>query len=188
MVNHFVQLTKPSSSDFFLDSNDRLIEALSKSKQVKKIYLFGVTFALLDLAEKNYMDLSPVTVIETGGMKGGREEITKETLYTLLAEKLNIKSIYSEYGMTELLSQAYGKNGLFEPPPTMQVLIRDTNDPYTLLENNRTGGINVIDLANVHSCAFIETKDLGRINSDSSFEVLGRFDNSDLRGCNLLIA
>ena len=116
------------------------------------------------------------------------EEIVKEELYELLNTKLAIQNIYSEYGMTELLSQAYGKNGLFPQSNSMRVLIRDINDPYALLAPGKTGGINIIDLANVHSCAFIETKDLGRLNSDGTFEVLGRFDNSDLRGRNLLVS
>jgi len=187
MVNHFIQQADPSISGFYPDDNDQLIKFLTQNREQEKIYLFGVTFALLDFAEKYELDLSHITVIETGGMKGRREEITKEELYAILAKRLNIKSIYSEYGMTELLSQAYGRDGMFVQPPSMKVLIREINDPSTLQVNSRIGGINIIDLANVHSCAFIETKDLGRINEDGTFEVLGRFDNADLRGCNLLV-
>jgi len=187
MVSHFIHQADNEISGFYKENSSRLIDAISKNIRGHDTYLIGVTYALLNLAEKQNLDLSHITVIETGGMKGRRDEITKEELYNILSDSLNIKTIYSEYGMTELLSQAYGMNGKFKQPRTLRVIIRDINDPFTLVENGRTGGINIIDLANIHSCAFIETKDLGRINSDSSFEVLGRFDNSDLRGCNLLV-
>ncbi len=187
MVNHFIHLADPDISGFYKSDSSKMIDTIVNKQKEQDIYLIGVTYALLDLAETQKLDLSHITVIETGGMKGRREEITKEELYSILGDKLNIKSIYSEYGMTELLSQAYGKDGKFQQLRTLRVMIRDINDPFTLLKSGRTGGINIIDLANIHSCAFIETKDLGRINSDGRFEVLGRFDNSDLRGCNLMV-
>jgi len=188
MVDHFIQSTETNSSGFYLNDTTELIDKLSQSNKNDDIFLFGVTFALLELAENMNIDLSHVTVIETGGMKGRREEITKDELYGILNSKLGIDKIYSEYGMTELLSQTYGRNGKFPQSSSMQIYIRDINDPFTILQAGKTGGINIIDLANAHSCSFIETKDLGRINLDGTFEVLGRFDNSDLRGCNLLVS
>lgn len=127
--------------------------------------------------------------METGGMKGNRPELLKEELHQLLKNQFKISAIHSEYGMTELLSQAYSKqNGIFECPPWMRVLVRDINDPFTYKNNNKTGGINIIDLANINSCSFIETQDLGRLNPNNTFEIMGRFDNSDIRGCNLLVS
>jgi hypothetical protein len=187
MVNSFIQASQSAKSGFYLNNLDELVDFLNNN-QNDDVYLFGVTFALLDLASQYNLDLSHVTIIETGGMKGRREEITKEELYDLLEQNLGVQNIYSEYGMTELLSQVYGKNGRFPQSNSMKALIRDINDPYTMLTPGKTGGINIIDLANTHSCAFIETKDLGRLNADGTFEVLGRFDNSDLRGCNLLVS
>jgi phenylacetate-coenzyme A ligase PaaK-like adenylate-forming protein len=186
MVDSFISATKSNRSGFYLDNTLELLDNLTESKE--ETFLFGVTFALLDLAENYDVDLSHVTVIETGGMKGRREEITKQELYETLKSRLGIKKIYSEYGMTELLSQAYGKDGRFPQPSSMKIFIRDINDPFDYVNDGKTGGINIIDLANAHSCSFIETKDLGRINQDETFEVLGRFDNSDLRGCNLLVS
>jgi Ca2+-binding EF-hand superfamily protein len=148
----------------------------------------GVTFALLELAEKFPCDLSNFIIMETGGMKGRRKEITRAELYETLQQNLNAKAIHSEYGMTELLSQAYSKeNGQFYCPEHMKILIRDLNDPFTILATNKTGVINVIDLANIYSCAFIATQDAGKILNNGSFEVLGRVDHSDVRGCNLLM-
>jgi hypothetical protein len=187
MVNSFIQASQSAKSGFYLNNLDELVDFLNNN-QNDDVFLFGVTFALLDLASQYKLDLSQVTIIETGGMKGRREEITKEELYDLLEQNLGVQHIYSEYGMTELLSQVYGKNGRFTQSNSMKALIRDINDPYTMLTPGKTGGINIIDLANAHSCAFIETKDLGRLNADGTFEVLGRFDNSDLRGCNLLVS
>jgi hypothetical protein len=151
--------------------------------------LIGVSFALLDLAELFSPDLSGMTVMETGGMKGRRREITREELHSKLKGYFNTETIHSEYGMTELLSQAYSKgNGIYHSPPWMKVLIRDPQDPLSLItEHGKTGAINIIDLANIHSCSFIATDDLGKVYEDGSFEVLGRIDNSDIRGCNLLI-
>jgi hypothetical protein len=144
---------------------------------------------LVDLAENQSPDLSGVIVMETGGMKGRRKELTRTELHSILKKKLNVSSIHSEYGMTELLSQAYSKgDGIFYCPPWMKIVIRDPEDPLTLYdEPYRTGGINIIDLANINSCSFIATGDLGKVHEDGGFEVLGRFDNSDIRGCNLLI-
>ncbi|MEN8248201.1 MAG: acyl transferase [Bacteroidota bacterium] len=187
MVDHFIKLSKSDISGFYLYNTDELVDLMKAKAQEKNIILFGVTFALLNLAEQYDVDMSHVTVIETGGMKGMREEIVKEELYEILGSKLKIKNIYSEYGMTELLSQAYGKYGKFTEPKTMKILIRDINDPFSYLQDSKTGGINIIDLANAYSCAFIETKDIGRKNPNGTFEVLGRFDNSDIRGCNLLV-
>jgi len=187
MVDSFIQTSQSAKSGFYLYNMEELVQLLTNS-QNDDVYLFGVSFALLDLATQYNLKLGHVTIIETGGMKGRREEIIKEELYDLLRQKLGVQNIYSEYGMTELLSQAYGKNGKFSNPNSMKVIIRDINDPYAILAWGKTGGINIIDLANAHSCAFIETKDLGRINADGTFEVLGRFDNSDLRGCNLLVS
>jgi hypothetical protein len=189
MVQFFVSQSDSRHSGFYLKNIQELVSSLVELKSSnKKIILFGVTFALLDLAEKFDIDLSHVTLIETGGMKGRREEVTREELYDILKERLNIEQIYSEYGMTELLSQAYGKNAKFVAPNTMKILIRDVSDPFSFATIGKTGGINVIDLANVDTCSFIETQDLGRINNDGTFEVLGRFDNSELRGCNLLVS
>jgi phenylacetate-coenzyme A ligase PaaK-like adenylate-forming protein len=164
-----------------------LIETAKSEK--KKVILLGVTFALLDLAEKLSPDLSDVIVMETGGMKGRRKELTRTELHSILKEKLNVQSIHSEYGMTELLSQAYSKgDGVFNCPPWMKILIRDPLDPLNIYnEPEVTGGINIIDLANLNSCSFISTGDLGKLHQDAGFEVLGRFDNSDIRGCNLLV-
>ena len=127
--------------------------------------------------------------METGGMKGRKEELTRAELHNLLKSRLGLAHIHSEYGMTELLSQAYSSgNGIFNCPPWMRIITRDTNDPVSLLEGDKTGGVNIIDLANINSCSFIATQDLGKLYADGSFEILGRFDNADIRGCNLLIA
>ena len=148
--------------------------------------LFGVSYALLDLASSQAMPLPNTLIMETGGMKGRRKEITRDELHGQLKEAFSQQAIYSEYGMTELMSQAYGKEGIFRFPSWARTLIRDVNDPFSYLDKGKAGGINVVDLANIDSCAFIETKDLGRLK-EGGFEVLGRFDNSDIRGCNLMI-
>ncbi|MCC5923255.1 MAG: acyl transferase [Crocinitomicaceae bacterium] len=188
MVNHLINNTKHPLSGFFLDDFDILVEKFALAqKERRKIILFGVSYALLDLCEKS-IDLSNVTIIETGGMKGRRKEMIKEELHEVLMNQLNPRQISSEYGMTELLSQAYmHKDYYFDGPPWMRVIIRDTNDPKTFLPENRTGGVNVIDLANLYSCAFIATDDLGQCTLNNRFKILGRFDNSDIRGCNLLV-
>ena len=189
MVDALIKKSKHPESGFFLKNEQLLVEKLhflTKNKQ--KTILFGVSFALLDLAENHQIDLSDVIIMETGGMKGRREELTREELHAIYKQSFNVDFIHSEYGMTELLSQAYSKgNGIFNCPPWMKILIRDINDPFNIIENNKTGGINVIDLANIDSCSFIATQDLGKI-TNLGFEVLGRFDNSDLRGCNLLVS
>ena len=150
--------------------------------------LIGVSFALLDLIESYNFELKNTIIMETGGMKGRRKELIREELHAVLCEGFGVEEIHSEYGMTELLSQAYSKgNGLFECPPWMKILTRDTEDALTILPEGKSGGINVIDLANINSCSFIATQDLGKAYANGTFEVLGRFDNSDIRGCNLLL-
>ncbi len=174
---------------FYLDDLEGLQKIIlqNESNQIPTI-LIGVSFALIELAEKFPMHLSNTIIMETGGMKGRREEITRAELHQILTTAFNTKNIYSEYGMTELLSQAYSKgNSVFFTPSWMKIIIRDTEDPFTILPQEKTGCINIIDLANIYSCAFIATQDLGKIHADGSFEVLGRFDNSDVRGCNLMV-
>ncbi len=187
MANHFIQRSKSPSSDFYLNDLDRLASQLEKLKDGRKVLLLGVTFALLDLAENFDLDLSHCIVMETGGMKGRRKEIIREELHEILCKNFHVERIHSEYGMTELLSQAYSKgDGLFQCPTSMRVLLREVNDPFSL-ENRTAGVIKVIDLGNIHSCAFIETQDLGKLHQNGHFEVLGRADNSDVRGCNLMV-
>lgn len=190
MADHLIRLSKHPQSGFYLHNIDELVKKLQElEKEKTKIILIGVSYALIDLAGKFTIELKNTIVMETGGMKGKRKELTRLELHKLLALGLGVKQIHSEYGMTELLSQAYSKgDGKFFCPPWMKILIRDSYDPFCFLETGKSGGINVIDLANINSCSFIETKDLGRIYSDGSFEVSGRFDNSDIRGCNLLVA
>lgn len=189
MVEDLINLSEHPGSGFLLYDHQLLFEKLEKLKLAKqKTILIGVTYALLDFIEKYKIDFPELIVMETGGMKGKRKEMIREELHARLCDGFGIKHIHSEYGMTELLSQAYSKGeGAFECPKWMKILIRDINDPLTLLENKKTGGINVIDLANLYSCSFIATQDLGKKLSDNTFEVLGRFDNSDIRGCNLLV-
>ncbi len=190
MVKSFVESSGSSVSGFYLDSTAALLEALENAKAMKGTrILWGVTFALLELAEKHTLDLSDFIIMETGGMKGRRREMIREELHDFLQRQFNAGSIHSEYGMTELFSQAYSTGGgIFRTPAWMRVMVRDINDPFTFLPPGKTGGLNVIDLANLHSCCFIETGDLGkRYGAGGEFEVLGRFDNSDVRGCNLLV-
>jgi phenylacetate-coenzyme A ligase PaaK-like adenylate-forming protein len=190
MTEYLVKHSNHPLSGFYLDEYDKLIETIQQLKKTnQKIVLLGVSFALLDFAEKYQVDLSDVIIMETGGMKGRRKELTRAELHQIYKERFNVSVIHSEYGMTELLSQAYSfGEGIYQSPNWMKVLIRDINDPFTFLPTQKTGGVNVIDLANINSCAFIATQDLGKKNNDNSFEILGRFDNSDLRGCNLLIS
>lgn len=190
MVNHLIKESNHTESGFYLKNTDDLALKLNELEKKKtKVLLIGVSYALIDLAENFPLKLSNTTVMETGGMKGQRKEMTKSELHQFLSLKLKIDTIHSEYGMTELLSQAYSPGqGKFYSPAWMKILIRDSYDPFSYIEKGRSGGINVIDLANINSCSFIETKDIGRINSDGSFEVLGRLDYSDIRGCNLLVA
>ena len=189
MIQHFMQKSRSNFSGFYLHNTEELIKDLEKLKNnTKKTVLWGVTFALLDLAERYNPDLSHCLVFETGGMKGRRPEITRHELHSRLNRGFNTGRIYSEYGMTELLSQAYtrGENAFF-CPPWMKVLVRDLTDPMDKRLLNESGGINVIDFANLDSIAFIETEDIGKVYSDGSFDVLGRMDNSDVRGCNLMV-
>lgn len=189
MVEDLIKKSNNPESGFYLHNYDELSEKLiSLDNSEQNILLVGVTYALLDLVEKQNFKLKNTIVMETGGMKGRRKEMIREELHQILQNGFGVSSIHSEYGMTELLSQAYSTgNGIFETPPWMQVLIRDTEDALAFAENGKTGGINVIDLANVNSCSFIATQDLGKKYDNGSFEVLGRFDNSDIRGCNLLV-
>jgi phenylacetate-coenzyme A ligase PaaK-like adenylate-forming protein len=189
MFDKLIKLSAHTESGFFLDNFDDLenvIEILKKKNQ--KTILIGVTYALLDLAERGIQLNGNFIVMETGGMKGKRKELLKEELHRILKEKLKVSTIHSEYGMTELLSQAYSKGeGVFECPPWMRVLTRDASDPLNIAMNGSSGGINIIDLANVNSCAFITTGDLGKTIDGIHFELMGRFDNSDVRGCNLMV-
>jgi len=189
MIDYFIKMDSSGHSGYFLNNYDELLLKINSLKNSdRKIVLWGVSFALLDLAEKHEIDLSWCIVIETGGMKGRRKEWVREELHGFLCKKFNVKQIHSEYGMTELLSQAYSRgNGYFGSPAWMKIQIRDINDPFQALGKGKIGGVNVIDLANSHSCSFIETEDLGRVDENSTFEILGRADNSDIRGCNLMI-
>ncbi|SDQ08096.1 acyl transferase [Flagellimonas zhangzhouensis] len=189
MVDDLVKRSKHPSSGFYLNNLHELHEKLMELEQKgTKTLLIGVSFALLDLAEQFPMKLKHTTIMETGGMKGRRKELIRAELHQILTQAFGVATIHSEYGMTELLSQAYSKgNGIFETPPWMKLVTRDTEDPLTLLDNGKTGGINIIDLANVYSCSFIATQDLGKIHTNKSFEIMGRFDNSDIRGCNLMV-
>lgn len=169
-----------------LDCENLIDQLIVSNRKNEFSVLFGVSFALLDLAEQNNISLSNTTIIETGGMKGRRKEITRNELHSIIKNKLHPRSVVSEYSMTELLSQAYAVNGeVFNCPPWMKILIREIQDPMTVAISG-SGGINVIDLCNLHSCSFIATNDLGKLNTNGTFEVLGRFDYSDIRGCNLL--
>jgi phenylacetate-coenzyme A ligase PaaK-like adenylate-forming protein len=189
MADYFIKRSSSVHSGFYLNNLNELVQKIKLLKNGnRKIILLGVSFALLDLAENYSLDLSHCTIMETGGMKGRRKEIIREELHQTMRDRFNIAQITSEYGMTELLSQAYSlQNGYYQCPWSMKILIRDVYDPLQLESVGRVGIIKVIDLANVDSCSFIETQDLGRLNSEGNFEVLGRVDNSDSRGCNLLV-
>jgi len=188
MVHHLIKESNDPQSGFYLNNSKALIDILHQSEnQNKKTVLIGVSYALLDLIENQSFQLENTVVMETGGMKGRRKEMIKDELHQILKKGFGVSGIHSEYGMTELLSQSYSEGeGVFKCPPWMQILIRDPEDPLTLFEG-KTGGINVIDLANIHSCSFIATQDLGKVFADGSFEILGRFDTSDIRGCNLMV-
>ena len=189
MADVLIKRSRHHLSGFYKENTEELINTFCKSnRENRKTLILGVSFALLGLAEKQLSDLSGTIIMETGGMKGRRKELTRSELHAILKEKFNVLSIHSEYGMTELMSQAYSKkDGIFYCPPWMKVMIRDPQDPLTIYtETGKTGGINIIDLANINSCSFIATSDLGKLLDDGGFEVLGRFDNSDIRGCNLL--
>lgn len=187
MVEDLIARSNHPLSGFLLHQPEEISRRYEEgAKQGKQVVVFGVSYALLDLAEKGY-SFSKATIIETGGMKGRRKELSKEELHAILKKGLDVPYISSEYGMTELLSQAYSnENGVFECPPWMKICIRDVNDPFAFVSDGKSGGINVIDLANINSCSFIATEDLGRKSGDT-FQILGRIDLSDVRGCNLLV-
>ena len=189
MMNYFIHRSRSEHSGFYLNNQKELANKLIALKNDKrKVILWGVSFALLDLAENYNLDLSHCIIIETGGMKGRRREWIREELHEYLCQRFNVKVIHSEYGMTELMSQAYSLgSGIYHCPSPMRVMIRNINDPFEWMKPGKTGGINVVDLANIFTCAFIETQDIGVVSKSGYFEVLGRIDNSDIRGCNLLI-
>lgn len=189
MVEDLIKHSNQPDSGFYLHNYDELIQKLTElDNSGQNVILIGVTYALLDLIEKQNFQLKNTIIMETGGMKGKRKEMIREELHDLLCRGFGVSEIHSEYGMTELLSQAYSLgDGIFECPPWMEILIRDTEDALSYVAAGKTGGINVIDLANVNSCSFIATQDLGKKYPNHSFEVLGRFDHSDIRGCNLMV-
>jgi len=189
MVDDLIKLSKHSESGFFLKNHQKLAKKLKfLDKNGQKVLLIGVSFALLDLVEKHSFNLKNTIIMETGGMKGRRKELIRSEFHTVLSNGFGVSTIHSEYGMTELLSQAYSSSeGIFRTPPWMQVLVRDTEDALSILPHQKTGGINIIDLTNINSCSFIATQDLGKTYADGTFEILGRFDNSDIRGCNLMV-
>tara|TARA_R110001592_G_scaffold293882_4_gene563615 strand:+ start:95 stop:1069 length:975 start_codon:yes stop_codon:yes gene_type:complete len=189
MVDDLIAKSKNSESGFYLNNLDELAQKLiNLDKKGQKVLLIGVSFALLDLIEKYQFTLKNTFIMETGGMKGRRKELIRNELHQLLQDGFGVDEIHSEYGMTELLSQGYSKgNGIFETPPWMKILTRDTEDALTILPKEKAGGINIIDLANYNSCSFIATQDLGKVHENDTFEIIGRFDNSDIRGCNLMV-
>lgn len=179
-------LIRRGGGGFYLYDHDALLRDM-EAHQGKKI-LLGVSYALWDLAEEQRGALHDVIVMETGGMKGRREELPREEFHRLLCDAFGVQSIHSEYGMAELMSQAYSDgNGIFRTPPWMRICVRDLNDPFRLLPNGATGGVNLIDLANFYSCSFLQTQDLGKVYDDGSFRILGRISGSEIRGCNLLV-
>ncbi len=188
MADHLIRQSKHPNSGFYLDRYDALYDTMKQLRnRGQPTLLLGVTFALLDLAAQFPLEFPELVLLETGGMKGRRREMVREEVHAVLKNAFSVEYVHSEYGMTELLSQAYSAgNGLFRPPPWMRLLVRDVNDPLSLTAAGKTGGLNIIDLANIHSCAFIATQDLGKVYQDNSFKVLGRFDYSDVRGCNLM--
>lgn len=190
MAQQLIQQSKHPLSGFYLRADDKeLNNVLMELENTQQpAILLGVTFALLDLADVSSMPLKSVRIVETGGMKGRRREMIRQEVHEIFKKSFSVDVVYSEYGMTELLSQAYlHADGLFHSPPWMRILCRETEDPLTWVSPGKTGGINVIDLANIYSCCFIETQDLGKVHSDTMFEVNGRFDHSDIRGCNLMV-
>jgi hypothetical protein len=189
MVDDFMKKSNKPASGFYLNNLTELSKTLiALDKKGEKVLLIGVTFALLDLIERQQFKLQNTIIMETGGMKGRRKEMIRNELHEILCAGFGVSKIYSEYGMTELLSQGYSSgDGVFDCPPWMKILARDTEDALTMVGTNKTGGLNVIDLANYNSCSFIATQDLGKVDNNGSFEVLGRFDHSDIRGCNLMV-
>ncbi len=195
MVDELIKISDRTCSGFYLHDHESLYKTLVHNEIIQQpTLLIGVTYALLDFAEKYQMDLRNTTIMETGGMKGRREELTREEIHNILKKRLGIKTAHSEYGMTELLSQAYSKDkGIFHCPPWLKVLVREHNDPLAVTANTKetkpvSGLLNIIDLANLYSCCFIATEDVGKVYKNGSFEVLGRQDISDARGCSLLTA
>lgn len=188
MAHDFITKTAHNGSGFYINNWEELHQKMTELEKAKKPYLLlGVSYALMDFLEAYPQQMKSGVVMETGGMKGRREELTKTELHDYLKQRSGLSAIHSEYGMTELLSQAYSLGeGKYQTPPWMKVLTRSTTDPLSLV-NNQRGLLNIIDLANVYSCSFIATQDLGIVNEDGSFEVLGRFDTSEIRGCNLLV-
>lgn len=188
MINSLIYQTKNPNSGFHMYDFKKLADIInSAEKNGQKTILFGVTYALLDFAKAYPMQLNNTIIMETGGMKGKRKELLKDEVHEILKKAFSLKKIHSEYGMTELLSQAYSYgNNIFNTPNWMRILIRDVNDPFSIIKN-KTGGVNIIDLANIYSCPFIATQDLGKSYDDNSFSILGRYSNADIRGCNLLI-
>ena len=189
MVDDLINQSENTDSGFYLDNyQDLVLKLKALDQKGQKTILLGVSYALLDLIEQFDFDLKHTIIMETGGMKGRRKEMIKEELHQVLKTGFGVSKIHSEYGMTELLSQAYSKgDGIFETPPWMKILIRDATDPLTLINKHLTGGINVIDLSNYYSCSFIATQDLGKKSAKNTFEIVGRFDYTDIRGCNLLL-
>lgn len=189
MAGKLIRLSENPLSNFYLNDFDKLIEVLKIQKNKKqKTIILGLSYALMDFAENIPMRLRDTIIMETGGMKGKREEMPKVGLHSFLKKSFGVNEIHSEYGMTELLSQAYSSgNQKYFCPPWMKIMIRDPYDPFSLMETGKTGGINIIDLANIYSCSFIETRDMGKLFNDGSFEVLGRLDQSEIRGCNLMM-
>ena len=190
MADKLIHLSGKKESGFFLNEFDKLARVLTDLKAKKqKTILLGVTYALLDFAETHAFQFPELIVMETGGMKGRREELTRVEVHQKLQQAFGIQQVHSEYGMTELLSQGYSKGrGVFFTPPWMKMLLRDIYDPSALVDNGTAGGVNIIDLANLYSCSFIATADLARMNDDGSFEILGRIDSAEIRGCNLMVA
>lgn len=188
MCEHLIQESDSELSGFYLNEFEKIKTIIEENAGNKKILLIGVTYALLDFAEQFPFHASNCIIMETGGMKGRRKEMLREEVHSILTKAFQVTDIHSEYGMTELLSQAYSSGkGIFRTPPWMKVLIRETNDPFSYQKYEKSGGINIIDLANINSCSFIATQDLGKLYPDERFEVLGRFDHADVRGCNLLV-
>ena len=189
MVDDLIKKSNNPESGFYLNNIKELAKKLTElDKKGQKTLLIGVSFALLDLIEMQQFNLKNTIIMETGGMKGRRKELVRDELHQLLKEGFKVDKIHSEYGMTELLSQGYSNgNGIFDTPPWMKILTRDTEDALTIQQAGKTGGINVIDLANYNSCSFIATQDLGKVDKNGTFEIIGRFDNSDIRGCNLMV-
>lgn len=189
MVQDLIRRSSHPDSGFYLDNRKDLKTVLTRLSDTNTpILLLGVSFALLDFVEAFHLQLKGAIVMETGGMKGRRKEMIREELHATLKAGFGLDRIHSEYGMTELLSQAYSQgDGLFRTPPWMEIKIRDMGDPLSYLEEGRTGGVNIIDLANLHSCSFVATQDLGKKHLDGTFEILGRFDQADIRGCNLMV-